>query len=99
MYRALRLCSQGGAFEAIPDLPRIVDLAQLRASLETAGIPVLDARVLLIASLPPEVTVTRAGRLLFKTGDEQVARRAFERLMEFRAIAEAPAAPSPRTTR
>jgi len=82
MYRALRLCSHGGGFEAIPDPPQDLDLGRIRASLEAAGVAVVDARVLLIASLEPEVTISRSGRLLFKTGDEAAARRALRRLLE-----------------
>jgi hypothetical protein len=41
---------------------------------------VLDARVMLIASIGPEVTISRAGRLLFKTPDAAEAERAFARL-------------------
>jgi len=90
MYRELRLCAQGGGYEAIPDPPRTLDLHWVRASLEADGIPILDARVLLIASLPPEVTISRSGRLLFKTADPAVARAAFDRLMAFEALAERP---------
>jgi hypothetical protein len=98
MYRALRLCSQGGGFEAIPDPPRTLDLLRIRASLEAAGIPILDARVMLIASLPPEVTISRSGRLLFKTPDEEVARRAFQRLMDLADLADASPTSPPRPT-
>lgn len=57
-----------------------LDLSRIRTTLESAGIPVLDARVLLIASDRPEVTISRSGRLLFKTDDPAVARAAFDRL-------------------
>lgn len=80
LYRKLRLCSNGGGVEAIPDRPVSLDLAAVRRTLEQNGIPVVDARVLLIASMDPEVTISRAGRLLFKTGETELADRAFERL-------------------
>ncbi len=80
MYRTLRLCSSGGGFEAIPDPPHSLDLGQIRASLEAAGVPVVDARVMLIAQLEAEVTISRSGRLLFKTADSATADRAFARL-------------------
>lgn len=79
-YRALRLCSHGGGFEAVPQAPLELDLGRVRADLESAGVAVVDARVMLIASLDPEVTVSRSGRLLFKTPDAAVAERAFDRL-------------------
>ena len=82
----MRLCSHGGGFEAIPDPPGHLDLHRLRGLLEAAGVAVLDARVLLIVSLPPEVTISRAGRLLFKTADEQAAAAAFRRLAELTGL-------------
>jgi len=80
MYRRLRLCSNNGGYEAIPEPPNPLDLARVRATLEANGIPVIDARVILIASLDPEVTISRAGRLLFKTQDAPTAEKAFDRL-------------------
>lgn len=80
MYRPLRLCSHGGGFEAIPSAPRTLDLGRVRSALESAGVPVLDARVMLIASMDPEVTISRSGRLLFKTADAELAETAFQRL-------------------
>jgi hypothetical protein len=82
-YRRLRLCSSGGGFEAVPDPPRRLSLAPLRARLEQDGIRVVDARVMLIADLPPEVTISQNGRLLFKTSDAAVADAAMERLRPF----------------
>ena len=81
MYRPLRLCSHGGGFEAIPDTPQDLDLAKVRAALEAASVAVLDARVMLIVSLEPEVTISRSGRLLFKTNDEAAAKRTLDRLL------------------
>lgn len=80
MYRRLRLCSNHGGYEAVADPPNRLDLRSVRAALEGAGIPVVDARVMLIATLESEVTISRAGRLLFKTPDPGVAERSFERL-------------------
>ncbi len=80
MYRTLRVCSSRGGFEAIPDPPRELDLTVVRARLEAADVPVVDARVLLIARLESEVTISRTGRLLFKTADSALADRTFARL-------------------
>ncbi|MGP8158786.1 MAG: hypothetical protein ACLPWO_04160 [Thermoplasmata archaeon] len=80
MYRRLRLCSNHGGYEAIADPPAPLDLRAVRAVLEKEGVPVVDARVMLIVSLEAEVTISRAGRLLFKTRDARTAERAFERL-------------------
>jgi hypothetical protein len=80
VYRTLRLCSSGGGFEAVPDPPRELDLPKLRGALESSGIHVVDARVMLIAALGAEATISRTGRVLVKTADPREAERAFERL-------------------
>ena len=76
----MRICSNNGAYEALPEPPRPLDLKAVRGVLERDGIAVVDARVMLIAALDPEVTISRSGRLLFKTRDLAAAERAFERL-------------------
>jgi hypothetical protein len=80
LYRKLRLCSGGGGIEAVPDGVLRLDLAEIRAALNDHGIPVIDARVMLIAKTDPEVTIARTGRLLFKTADASAAERTLERL-------------------
>jgi hypothetical protein len=80
MYRKLRMCSNNGGYEAIPDPPLHLDLRSARQALEREGLAVVDARVMLVVALDPEVTVSRSGRLLFKTRDPVAAERAFERL-------------------
>jgi hypothetical protein len=80
MYRKLRLCSSNGGYEAIPDPPLRLDLREARSALERVGIAVVDARVMLIAGTDPEVTISRTGRLLFKTRDAAAAERAFQQL-------------------
>jgi hypothetical protein len=87
-YRRLKLCSNSGGFEAIPDPPFPLDLARARATLTAAGVPVIDARVMLIATLPPEVTISRGGRLLVKTRDPAAAEQAF---LQLRALLDLPA--------
>jgi hypothetical protein len=81
MYRKLRLCSSGGGYEAVPDIPRRVDLTRIRVALEADGLRVVDARVMLIAGEDPEVTISQNGRVLFKTSDPSVADRAFGRYL------------------
>ncbi len=88
MYRRLRLCSNHGGYEALAEPPNPLDLASVKALLEKEGVPVLDARVMLIVSLEPEVTISRAGRLLFKTQDARAAGRAFERLRSLIGLPE-----------
>jgi hypothetical protein len=79
-YYSLRLCANRGAFEAIPDPPAPVDLRRIRARLEASGIPVVDARVMLIAQLEREVTFGRDGRVLIKSKDPAEAQRLFDSL-------------------
>ncbi len=81
-YRQLRLCSGGGGFEAVPDRPLRVDLARVRDRLAAEGIRVLDARTILIVGLEVEVTISRAGRVLFKTRDPATAERLLPRILE-----------------
>jgi hypothetical protein len=88
MYRRLRLCSNNGGYEAIPEPASPLDLGAVRTILEKEGVPVVDARVMLIASLEPEVTISRAGRLLFKTHDPRAAELAFERLRALLGLPE-----------
>ena len=92
-YRPLRLCSNGGGIEAVPDTPRTLDLPQLRRELQGQGIDVIDARVMLIAATDPEVTISRSGRLLFKTPDPARAAELFARLSELEALKERRARP------
>jgi hypothetical protein len=80
MYRKLRLCSNNGGYEAIPEPPLHLDLAHVRRVLEGVGVAVIDARVILVAAAEPEVTISRSGRLLFKTRDPAAAERGFQRL-------------------
>ncbi|MCI4346291.1 MAG: hypothetical protein L3K07_06010 [Thermoplasmata archaeon] len=74
-YSTVRLCSGGGSFEAIPSPKLALDLRRAREALETAGVGVIDARVMLIARLEKEVTLARDGRILIKTTDPVVAER------------------------
>jgi hypothetical protein len=80
MYRRLRVCSNGGGFEAIPNPAVRLDLNRARHRLEAEGIAVVDARVMLIAGTDPEATISQNGRILFKTRDPKIAEVAFERL-------------------
>jgi len=80
MYRSLRICSGGGGYEAVPHPALRLDLDRVRRTLEAEGIAVVDARVMLLAATDPEATISRSGRILFKTRDAAAATRAFERL-------------------
>jgi hypothetical protein len=80
VYRSLRLCTSGGGFEAVPDPPRAVNLAEVRSALERDGVSVVDARVMLIAALASETTISRTGRVLIKTADPRQADAIFQKL-------------------
>ena len=77
-YRELRLCSNKGAFEALPSHPLVLDLSSVREALERRGREVTDARVMLIVPGTPELTIARDGRVLVKSRDAAAARAAFE---------------------
>ena len=79
-YRTVRLCANGGGFEALPEPPRPLDLRAVRRALEATGFSVVDARVMLIVAGPPETTIAASGRLLVKTRDEAVAAATLQRL-------------------
>ncbi len=79
-YASLKVCSNRGALEAVPEPPTRLDLARVRTAFEAAGVSVLDCRVMLIARFEREVTVGQDGRLLIKTTDEREGRRVLERV-------------------
>lgn len=87
-YYTLALCSSKGAFEAVPRPKLALDLHSAKERLESSGVPVTDARVMLIAAMEREVTLSRDGRILIKSKDAAAASRVFERL---RTILDLPA--------
>ena len=80
-YRTLELCSGKGAYEAVPDPKRRLDLRGVRTRLERSGRSVTDARVMLLVGGDPEVTIMQDGRLVIKTADPQRAESAFRALL------------------
>ncbi len=79
-YSELKLCATRSAFEAVPN-PRLkLDLPGVAARIAAEGLPVIDARVMLIAGERHEVTISRDGRVLIKLTDPDAARRVFERV-------------------
>ncbi|MDE1819848.1 MAG: hypothetical protein KGI98_03215 [Euryarchaeota archaeon] len=89
-YRALQLCSSGGAYEALPDRPVQLDLADVRGRAERAGRKVVDARVMLVLPGEPEVTLTRGGKIVVKTRDAEAAQRSFQAMI---SLIESPTSP------
>lgn len=87
-YHSLRLCAGGGAFEAIPSPRLALDLRRARGTLEANEIPVVDARVMLIAQLQQEVTLSRDGRVLIKTRNSEEASEIFQRLRKLLDLPE-----------
>jgi hypothetical protein len=94
-YYTLRLCASRGAYEAIPENPRTLDLAVVKARLQASGIPVIDARVMLIAQMECEVTFGRDGRVLIKSQNPGQAERLFASL---KSLLEPDGAPRPGPT-
>jgi len=80
-YHTLRVCSNRGAFEAVPNGDGVLDLASVRARIEATGVSVLDCRVMLIAQMGREVTIGRDGRILIKTRDRAEAERILEQVV------------------
>ncbi len=80
-YRTLRLCANGGGYEAVPNREDRVDLPRLRDALAGSGVEVVDARVMLIARLEAETTISQRGRILIKTPDAALAQRTLARLL------------------
>ena len=72
-YATVRLCQGGGGFEALPQPRRSLDLARLRVRLESSGVSVVDARVMLIARMRHGVTIAQDGRVLIKGRDPDEA--------------------------
>lgn len=91
VYETVRLCSGKGSYEALPRGGFILDLQRARMLLESDGIAVTDARVMLIVATRPEVTLSRNGRILIKTRDPSEAERALDRVLEHLRL---PARPS-----
>jgi hypothetical protein len=87
-YYTLALCASKGAFEAIPRPKLALDLKEARSRLESAGIGVTDARVMLIAAMESEVTLSRDGRILIKSRDRAEAARVFARLRDVVGLPE-----------
>lgn len=79
VYETVRLCSGKGSYEALPRKEIRFDLEHARERLESAGVHVTDARVMLILATNPEVTLSRNGRILIKTRDPDEA----ERMLDF----------------
>lgn len=81
-YREIRLCSNGGGYEALPEGNVTLDLAGVRGRVQAAGTEVVDARVMLIVRHRPELTVGRSGRVLVKSDDPIEARAALDWFFE-----------------
>lgn len=81
-YETLALCSGGGGYEAVPNPRASLDLPSLARRLESQGIAVLDARVMLIFRLAHEVTLGRDGRILIKSRDPAAADRLLREVCE-----------------
>ncbi len=93
-YYTLALCTSKGGFEAIPRPKLALNLAEARDRLRAAGIDVTDARVMLIAAMEREVTLSRDGRVLIKSRDAEEANRVFAELRRVVGLPDTPDAAS-----
>jgi hypothetical protein len=89
-YYTLALCASKGAFEAVPRPKLVLDLRLAKERLVSAGIPVTDARVMLIADMEREVTLSRDGRVLIKSRDAAEANRVFAELRRVIGLPDSP---------
>jgi hypothetical protein len=89
-YYTLALCASKGAFEAVPRPKLALDLRLAKERLVSAGIPVTDARVMLIADMEREVTLSRDGRVLIKSRDAAEANRVFAELRRVIGLPDSP---------
>lgn len=85
-YSTLKLCSGRAGFEAIPRPKLKLDLRAVAARLRQEGIPVVDARVMLLVRLEHEVTLSQDGRVLIKCPDPSEAGRLFDRLVSLAGL-------------
>ena len=85
-YSTLKLCSGRAGFEAIPRPKLHLDLRAVTARLRHEGIPVVDARVMLLIRLEHEVTLSQDGRVLIKCPDPSEAGRVFARLVSLAGL-------------
>ena len=74
MYSLLKPCRTAAAFEAVPGERLSLDLDRCEEILGAACTILANAGVLLVVSDRCEVSIHRDGRLILKTGSEEVAR-------------------------
>ncbi len=74
MYSLLKPCRTTAAFEAIPRERLSLDLDRCEEILGAACTIIANAGVLLVVSDRCEVSIHRDGRLVLKTGSEELAR-------------------------
>jgi len=72
----VRPCEGGSGTEVVPKLRLALDLPRCARGLSSAGLHVVDARVLLVVEDAPRTTVWPTGRMIVQTMDssEAVAR-------------------------
>ncbi len=93
-YTTLKLCSGRASFEAVPRPRLSLNLAEVAERLRAKGIPVTDARVMLLVEWETPITLSQDGRVLVKTGDPLIAQQQFERFREVAGLPDGPPAPS-----
>jgi hypothetical protein len=81
-YYLLRPCRTATAFISTLKRAQRLDLTQVAGRLRAEGWPVSDLKVMVILEGDPELTVYESGKILVKTDDERLARKAIDRVYE-----------------
>jgi hypothetical protein len=81
-YYLLKPCRTATAFISTLKQSKRVDLAAAADRLRGKGWAVSDVKVMLILEGEPELTVYESGKILVKTDDEGMARKAIDRVYE-----------------
>ncbi len=72
----VRPCEGGTGTEIVPKRPLALDMARCARGLASAGLKVVDAKVLLVVEDAPRTTVWPTGRMIVQTrvAEEAIAR-------------------------
>ena len=81
-YYLLKPCRTATAFISTLKTSKRVDLAAAAERLRHRGWAVNDVKVMLILEGEPELTLYESGKILVKTDDEGIARKAIDRVYD-----------------
>jgi len=81
-YYLLKPCRTATAFISTLKRAQRIDLATAATRLRAQGWRVSDVKVMIILEGDPELTLYESGKILAKTDDERLARKAIDRVYE-----------------